>query len=146
MYGTVARMRVKPGLAAPLEALSRRLAEAETGIPGYIAQYVYRLDADPDELYLTVLFESREAYHANAASPAQAARYEALVALLAAPPEWHDGKVIFAHPPRQTPAASASYRQADVRDSGKRSRLCRMRVAKAGDPHSSAILNARQPN
>ncbi len=89
MYGTVARIRVKPGMG-----------EEEMRIPGYVAQYVYRMDADPDELYLTVLFESREAYHANAASPDQAARYEQLIAMMVAPPEWHDGEVIFAHPPR----------------------------------------------
>jgi quinol monooxygenase YgiN len=100
MYGTVAKIRVKAGMGAQLEALSQRMAESEMQIPGYIAQYVYRMDADPDELYLTVLFESREAYHANAASPDQAARYAELAALMAAPPEWHDGEVIFAHPPR----------------------------------------------
>ena len=100
MYGTVARIRVKPGMGAQLEELGRRMAEAEMRIPGYVAQYVYRTDADPDELYLTVLFESREAYHANAASPDQAARYEQLIAMMVAPPEWHDGEVIFAHPPR----------------------------------------------
>ncbi len=87
MYGTIARIRVKPGMGAQLEALNRRMAEEELQVPGYVAQYVYRTDADPDELYLTVLFESRAAYHANTASPDQAARYAALVALMAAPPE-----------------------------------------------------------
>jgi quinol monooxygenase YgiN len=100
MYGTVARLCVKPGMSAQLEALSRRMAEEEMQTPRYVAQYVYRMDADPDELYLTVLFDSRAAYHANAASPDQAARYEELIALLAAPPEWHDGEVIFARPSR----------------------------------------------
>ena len=100
MYGTVARMRVKPGVAAQLEALSTRMAGEEAGSPGYVAQYVYRMDADPDELYLAVIFASREAYQANAAIPDQTARYEEMVALLAGPPEWHDGEVIFAHPPR----------------------------------------------
>ncbi|GAB4446473.1 MAG: hypothetical protein Kow00120_16630 [Anaerolineae bacterium] len=40
MYGTVARLRVKPGMA---DAVTR-LAEMEdaVGIPGMIAQYVYR--------------------------------------------------------------------------------------------------------
>lgn len=65
-----------------------------------MGQYVYRMDAAPDELYLAVLFASREAYHVNAASPEQGARYEELLALLAGPPEWHDGEIIFAHSPR----------------------------------------------
>ena len=98
MYGTVARIRLTPGMAAQMEAMIRSMEADPPQVPGFVAQYVYRMDADPDELYLTVLFDSREAYHANAASPDQAARYEQLVALLAAPPEWHDGEVVFAHP------------------------------------------------
>ena len=100
MYGTVARLRVKPGMGARLDELNRRMAEEEWHIPGYVAQYAHRMDADPEELYRVVLFASKEAYHANAASPDQAARYEEFAALLAAPPEWHDGEVVFAHPPR----------------------------------------------
>ncbi len=100
MYGTVAKIRVKPGMYAQLDELNRRMSAEEGQIPGYVAQYVYRMDADPDELYLVVLFADRAAYQANAASPDQAARYEQLVALMAAPPEWHDGEVVFAHPPR----------------------------------------------
>jgi quinol monooxygenase YgiN len=100
MYGTVARMRVKPGMEAQLEELSRQIAQEEVHIPGYVAQYVYRMDSNPEEFYLVALFESREAYHANAESPDQAARYERIMALMVAEPEWHDGEVIFAHPPR----------------------------------------------
>lgn len=100
MYGTVARMRVKPGMTARMEELSRQMAGEVLQIPGYVAQYVYRMDANPEELYLVVLFESREAYHANAANPDQAVRYEQLMTLLAGPPEWHDGEIVFAHPPR----------------------------------------------
>lgn len=99
MYGTVARIQLKPGMTAQMEALSRQMAD-EVQPPGYIAQCVYRMDANSDELYLVVLFESRESYHANAASPAQAARYEQIMALMAAPPEWHDGEIVFAHPPQ----------------------------------------------
>jgi len=95
MYGTVARMRAKPGMENKLLQLSR---EFEGKIPGIVRSYVYRTDADPEEFFLAVLFESREAYLANAQNPEQDARYQQLRALLATDPEWHDGEVVYAYP------------------------------------------------
>jgi quinol monooxygenase YgiN len=92
MYGTVARLRVKPGMEEQLRAFGQ---EVSTNQPaGHVAFYVYRMDADPNEYYLTVVFESKEAYLANAASPEQDAEYRKLRALLMADPEWHDGEII----------------------------------------------------
>lgn len=62
-------------------------------IPGFVATYVYRLDRDPNEFYLTVMFESKESYFANARSPEQDARYRKLLDILVSEPEWHDGEV-----------------------------------------------------
>jgi quinol monooxygenase YgiN len=91
-YGTVARMRVKAGLEERMAALGR---EWETiRIPGMLASYVLASDSDPRELYLTAVFESKEAYVANAGSPEQHARYLALRELLDADPEWHDGSFV----------------------------------------------------
>jgi quinol monooxygenase YgiN len=91
MYGTIARMRVKPG---GLEAL-KQLAEADSTMPpGMVTQYVYLMDADPNELYLAVVFESKEAYVANAQSPEQHAMYEKIRAWLETDPEWHDGEIV----------------------------------------------------
>jgi quinol monooxygenase YgiN len=92
MYGTIAKLRIKPGMEAELEHLSR---EANAEIPGFNFQHVYRLDDDPQELYLAVGFASKEAYRANAESPEQHTRYEAYRALLDAEPEWHDGEIVF---------------------------------------------------
>ena len=92
MYGTIARLRLKYGAEAELERLT---AEFSTfNVPGYMGEYVYRMDADPRECYLAVLFESKDAYWANAQDPAQHQRYEQLRALLEADPEWHDGEII----------------------------------------------------
>ena len=44
-------------------------------IPGFIAPYGYCMDADSNDYYLAVVFESREAYIANAESPEMDARY-----------------------------------------------------------------------
>jgi quinol monooxygenase YgiN len=95
MYGTVARLRVKPGKDAELQRLGQEMAPQ---IPGFAFQHVFRSDTDPNELYLVVGFESEQAYRANAASPEQQQRYEQYRALLDADPEWHDGNIIDSYP------------------------------------------------
>ena len=93
MYGTVAKMRVKPGGEAALAAYSQ---EVETGsMPGHIATYIYRTDANSDEHIMATIFESKDAYVANANSADQNTRYEKLLALLAGPPEWNDGEIVY---------------------------------------------------
>ena len=94
MYGTVARMRLKPGMEERMRTMSREENAAQ--IPGFIGQYVYRMDNDPNEFYLAVIFESKEAYFANANSPEQNERYQYMVEMLDAPPEWHDGEIVYA--------------------------------------------------
>jgi quinol monooxygenase YgiN len=92
MYGTVARMKAKPGTEDLLAELGRQISAARPA--GMVGTWVYRMDADPDEYILAVAFESREAYKANADSPDQDARYRQLRALLAADPEWNDGEIV----------------------------------------------------
>jgi heme-degrading monooxygenase HmoA len=95
MYGTVARLRAKPGSQAELAAYSEE--EHSREIAGLVADYVYQMDAASDEYYLAVVFDSKASYIANANSPEQDARYRRMRALLIADPEWHDGEVIAAH-------------------------------------------------
>ena len=93
MYGTVARMRARPGTEDEL----RRVMDLEArDVPGFRASYVYRLDEDPQSYMLAVLFDDRETYHRNADDPAQDQEYRQLRALLADDPEWHDGEVVWA--------------------------------------------------
>lgn len=94
MYGTVARMRLKPGSGDRLAELQREYEDLK--IPGFVASYVYRTDADPDEVYLVVVFEDGETYRANAEDPAQDKRFRELAELLDGEPEWHDGEIIWA--------------------------------------------------
>ena len=96
MYGTVARLKVKPGMMDKLREVMS--TEEMKGIPGLVSTSVYQMDADSNELYLAVAFESKGSYTQNADSPEQAQRYEQMVALLDAEPEWHDGEVIYRHP------------------------------------------------
>jgi heme-degrading monooxygenase HmoA len=93
VYGTIARMRLKPGAEERMKAL---MAEYDgTKVPGFKGEVLYRSDRDPDEYWLAVVFESKEAYTANAGSPEQHQRYLQYRALLEADPEWHDGEVAF---------------------------------------------------
>jgi quinol monooxygenase YgiN len=95
MYGTVARLRLKPGAEAALRALFEEYGTL--ALPGAIASYLYRMDADPQEYYLTVVWQSKAFYDANAISnAAQHARYLKLIELLDGMPEWHDGEIIHA--------------------------------------------------
>jgi quinol monooxygenase YgiN len=98
MYGTIARMKVKPGTEEQLHQLSRDF-EADQ-VPGFVSQQVYRLDAAPNEIILVVAFESKDAYVANANSPEQHERYRQFAELLAAEPEWHDGEIVDSYPAR----------------------------------------------
>lgn len=90
MYGTIARVIARPGTEEELRSLSQRIALA----PGQIARYIYRMDANPDEYFLVAVFESKEAYWANAQSPEQHERFMELRALMQADPEWHDGEIV----------------------------------------------------
>jgi quinol monooxygenase YgiN len=92
MYGTVARMQLKPGVEQEMQRLTQEFAALR--VPGYVATYVYRTDADPNTHYMAVVFESRDAYWANARSPEQDARYRKIRELLASDPEWHDGEIV----------------------------------------------------
>jgi heme-degrading monooxygenase HmoA len=96
MYGTIARLQVKPGSLEKLMQWGSSRSDTHT-IPGYVSQYVYQMDSNPNELYLAIIFTDKESYMANAKSPLQHARYEEMRSMLAADPEWHDGEVVFAN-------------------------------------------------
>ena len=92
MYGTIARLRIKPGME---EAAQAEMARQEARqIPGGVASYVYQMDRDAREFFLVVMFESKEAYVANAQDPRQHEEYLTLMGFLDAEPEWNDGEIV----------------------------------------------------
>ena len=97
MYGTVARMRVKPGMADRLEEMMRA-EESRLGNAGFVATHIYRMDSDPNEYYLTVIFDSKDAYTRNADSSEQDASYHRMLEFLDGGPEWHDGEIVYSTP------------------------------------------------
>ena len=93
MYGTVARMRLKPGAEEKMRELMR--SYEALNIPGQRATYVYRMENDPNMFMMAVIFDDRASYVANANSPEQNVRYLQMVDLLEGPPEWHDGEIMY---------------------------------------------------
>jgi quinol monooxygenase YgiN len=93
MYGTVATMKVKPGMMDKLRETS--MNQEQMNIPGLVHTYVYQMDADPNTLMLAVVFTDKDAYVKNAGSPEQNQRYQQMLALLEGPPEWHDGEIVY---------------------------------------------------
>jgi heme-degrading monooxygenase HmoA len=95
MYGSVARWHVKDGKQGELERLAEELMNERP--PGSRAVYVYHSDADPREYWVAGVFESREAYTSNSATPEQGARFQRLRELMDGDPEWHDGEIVVHH-------------------------------------------------
>ena len=96
MYGTIARMQVKPGAQQQFEQLNQEFAKSL--VPGFKTSFVYRANADPNVYFLAVVFDSNAAYWANARSPEQDARYRQMRELLTSEPEWHDGEIVATMP------------------------------------------------
>lgn len=95
MYGTVARLKVKPGMEAEMEAFgSSWTSERKAQVKGAIGGYIYRLDNDPLTAIMAVVFADKASYHANAQDPAQDVEYRRLRALLTEDPIWEDGEII----------------------------------------------------
>jgi quinol monooxygenase YgiN len=96
MYGTIGHLHIKPGMEGQFRQLLQGQAHAfETGqVAGFVASYAYRMDADQNDYYIAAVFESREAYWANAQGPEQDARYRQWLPLLDGEPEWHDGEIV----------------------------------------------------
>jgi quinol monooxygenase YgiN len=92
MYGTIAHLQIKPGMEARLKELEQEYMT--TPVLGHVATYVYRMDTNPSEYYMAVVFETKAAYQANAASPEQDARYRKFREILIADPQWHDGEIV----------------------------------------------------
>jgi quinol monooxygenase YgiN len=93
MYGTVARMKVKPG---KMDDLTKRMTNFDTNQrpKGYLGEIIYKMDNNPNEVVMAVFFQDKASYQANANDPVMNKEYEQYRALLDADPEWNDGEVI----------------------------------------------------
>jgi quinol monooxygenase YgiN len=94
MYGTVARMKVKPG---ELEQLQKMLASDPEKADGQIAVYAYQLDNDPNQLLVVAVFRDKKSYMANADDPKTDEWFQQVRAHLESDPEWNDGEIIYSN-------------------------------------------------
>jgi hypothetical protein len=92
MYGSIFRMKPKAGTKSAIFDHINRWHEGHgKNVPGYIANYA--LEADNGDLIGVAVFESEEAYRANASDPAQNDWYQELRKNLDVDPEWNDGAI-----------------------------------------------------
>ena len=99
MYGTVARLQVKPGSEEAVKALNEQwLRERKPDATGFIADYALKSERIPGEWIVLVMFDTEENYRKNAADPEQHRQFEALRAHLERDPEWNDGEIFTVEP------------------------------------------------
>lgn len=92
MFGTVAKYTLKPGHE---QQFTKEMESFEKDPPaGWVYHTVFRSTTEPDELWMSVVFESEDAYKKNADSPDMDREYRKMLEHLQREPEWHDGHVI----------------------------------------------------
>ena len=92
MFGTIARYRLKPG---HVDAFMKEMSGFENDPPkGWVYHTVFQSTKDPNEIWLSVVFESEDVYRQNADSPEMNKDYERMLEHLEGEPQWHDGNVI----------------------------------------------------
>ncbi len=95
MYGTIFRLKVKPGQDQRLVELWREWErERKPKVKGAVGELLLKPDEKSGEFVGVAVFEDRAAYMANADDPDQDAWYHKLRELLEADPEWEDGEYV----------------------------------------------------
>lgn len=97
MYGTIAHFRIKPGTRD--EFIKAMDSFGEEIIPGWMVDYYFQMNRDPDEFYLVAVFKDRDTYESNADSPEQHERYLKFRSFLVEDPQWNDGFIVSATGP-----------------------------------------------
>jgi quinol monooxygenase YgiN len=94
MFGTVARVTVRPGKDEEFIAIGDAWRNERGEATGEVASYLFKLEERPGDYILIGIFPDRARYYANARDPETDRWYRRMRATLAADPEWHDGDVI----------------------------------------------------
>jgi quinol monooxygenase YgiN len=94
MFGSIAKLKLKPGSFEKMFDLAKSNIEGRP-VKGRVFNAVFRSQSDPDELWSVVGFEDEAAYRANANDPQTSEVAKQLKQLMAAPPEWHDGEIVW---------------------------------------------------
>jgi hypothetical protein len=92
MYGTIAHFRIQPGTRDQFIQTMDSFGDAI--IAGWVADYYFQMNNDPEEFYLVAVFKDRDTYEANADSAEQNERYLKFRSFLVDDPKWNDGKIV----------------------------------------------------
>jgi quinol monooxygenase YgiN len=92
MFGTIARYRLKPGHEEQLMSAMRGFEEDAP--EGWVYHTIFRNAKDPNEIWVSVVFDNEDAYRKNASSPEMDKQYRNMLEHLQGEPDWHDGHVI----------------------------------------------------
>ena len=93
MYGSIFRMKVKPGKEqAVVDSFKRWDKERRPKAKGALAGFVLKPDKRSGELIGIAVFKDKATYQANANDPEQDRWYRQLRELLQVDPEWEDGE------------------------------------------------------
>jgi hypothetical protein len=93
MFGSVAKVKLKPGSFEKMLDMMKGLEGRP--VKGRVFNAVFRSQSDPDEVWSVVGFEDEATYRANADDPQTTAQAKQWQQLMAAPPEWHDGEIVW---------------------------------------------------
>ena len=95
MYGTIFRMRPKPGQEEKVVELFEEWdRERKPKVKGAIGGFLMKPDNPTGELIGVAVFEDKAAYSANADDPDQDKWFRSLRQVLQADPEWEDGEYV----------------------------------------------------
>lgn len=95
MYGTIFRMKVKPGQEQAVVKLFQEWdQERKPRVKGAVGGYLMKPDNRPGELVGVAVFQDRASYQANADHAEQDRWYRRVRELLEADPEWEDGEYV----------------------------------------------------
>jgi heme-degrading monooxygenase HmoA len=95
MFGTIARLKVKPGQEqAVVELFDEWGREFQPKVKGALAGYLYHSETNPDDCLLVVGFADRDSYQDNAESSAQQEWHQRLRQHLTKDPVWEDGRIV----------------------------------------------------
>ena len=92
MFGTVARMKMKPGSMDEMRRLGQQ--QEERNAEGFQVMLTFQSQKDPDEVWLVIGFKDEATYRANANDPQTSKMAGEMANLMAGPPEWHDGEIV----------------------------------------------------
>jgi quinol monooxygenase YgiN len=94
MYGTIARLRVKPGRQQALQDMMQEWdSKRRPKVKGAITGYILTPDNDPNGALMMAVFEDKESYVANAQDPEQDRWFRQFRENLEADPDWTDGEI-----------------------------------------------------